>query len=367
MLDKTTSQSQSSGDNSQMIQATTVNIYKGIDEKRAREIYAEEYEKVRTEFTKEACACAGERVREFEDSLITRIMRIEGAINAFSDPAFQLLLKHAQMTAAATERKADYALLSELLISHFEKKELRKCRTGIEYAVRIVDKIDDDALCALTIVYAMHTLFVRNATAEAGLARFDDLYKKLMYMELPSGSDWIEHLDILNAIRITTHLTHFKKFDQVFPEFLEGYSTAGICVDSEDYVKAMDLLSKVSIPPSLLIPNTLLSGYVQLPVSGKSGIESLIMSYGGNGKSITKKETEEQIHALEKVWDLYTKDSDIKQRAVSAFIASLSNYPYIKKLQAWWDKIPLAFEITHVGTALAHTNARRCEEEIPEL
>lgn len=209
-------QAQKSGDNSQLVQAGTVNIYNGIDEKRTREICAETYAMVRKEFTFDAYACANERVKQFENRLLPKMLQIEGALNAFSDLSFQFLLTSAQKTAAATERGADYDLLSELLICRIEKGESRKNRTGISYAVEIVDKIDDDALCALTLMHATGMVMPMACLCNDGLKVLNDMYEKLLYMELPVGSDWIEHLDILGAVRVNI-LGHFKKFEEYCP------------------------------------------------------------------------------------------------------------------------------------------------------
>ena len=97
-------QAQKAGDNSQLMQAGTINIYNGIDEKRAREICAETYAVARRDFTAEAYACTNERVQQLEDSLLPKMQQIEGALSAFADPSFQLLLASAQRTAAATYR-----------------------------------------------------------------------------------------------------------------------------------------------------------------------------------------------------------------------------------------------------------------------
>ena len=102
-------QTQKAGDNSQLMQAATINIYNGIDEKRAREICAETYAVVRRDFSADAYACANARVEQFENTLMPRMLEIEGALSAFSDPAFQFLLASAQRTAAATERPAEPA------------------------------------------------------------------------------------------------------------------------------------------------------------------------------------------------------------------------------------------------------------------
>lgn len=36
-------------------------------------------------------------------------------------------------------------------------------------------------------------------------------------------------------------------------------------------------------------------------------------------------------------------------------------------LLKWWNEIPMAFDITAVGTVLAHANAQRCDSSIPPL
>ena len=70
---------------------------------------------------------------------------------------------------------------------------------------------------------------------------------------------------------------------------------------------------------------------------------------------------------MEEIWDLYSKDEESKRLAVLLFMKEWDSYPSLKNLRVWWDNLSLAFDITHVGTVLAHTNARRCDNTIPEL
>lgn len=363
-------QTQRAGDNSQLMQAGTINIYNGIDEKRAREICAETYAVVRKDFTTDAYACANARVEKLENSLMPRMLEIEGALSAFSDPAFQFLLASAQRTAAATERDSDYDMLSELLMCRITKGTARKSRAGISRAVEIIDKIDDDALCALTVVHAINKVMPTSGVCKAGLKVLADLYEKLVYMDLPTGTDWIDHLDILDAVRINS-VASFKKTNVYYPERLLGYSSAGIKKDSEDYKKALELLSEANLNSSCLIPNELLDGYVLLPVVEKDAIKQLAItrSIVVNGVSVLQhdKVNEKEIKAFEAVWNLYSTDENAKKEAVSAFMREWDSYPSLKQLHVWWDSLTVAFDITHVGTVLAHTNARRCDKTIPEL
>lgn len=197
------SQSQKGGDSSTNIQTQQMIVHVvGIDEKRAREIYQEMNLQLRKDYSQEALNIANARVVEFENRLMPKMAQVEGALEAFADPSFQLLLVEAQKTAASTERPADYDLLSELLIHRFQKGENRITRAGISLAVEIVDKISDEALLGLTVTHAVKVFTPVSGDIHQGLDVLNDMFGKLFYSELPAGHAWIDHLDILNAVRL---------------------------------------------------------------------------------------------------------------------------------------------------------------------
>lgn len=363
-------QTQRAGDNSQLMQASTINIYNGIDENKVREICAETYAVALKDYAKEAYACANKRIEQFEDLLLKKIQKVEGALNAFADPSFQLLLTSAQKAAVATERDSDYDMLTELLVCRITKGKERKNRAGISRAVEIIDKIDDDALCALTVVYGVTHFKPSNGLCMSGLKDLSDIFEKIMYMELPSGNDWIDHLDILDAVRINP-INSFKKMAELYPAFLSGYSDAGILKDSEDYIKAIDILSEAGLDSSFLVPNDFFDGYVKLPIVRKESINNLIITriIKENGEHVDplRMVNEKESKAFEAVLNLYSMDENVKKLAISKFMDMWDSFEPLKKLHIWWDSLPFYFDITHVGRVLAHANARRCDKSIPEL
>lgn len=118
-------QIQKAGSGSQQLQADQmiVNVI-GIDEKRAREVFHEVFLQSIKGYTEEAKSITNSRIAEFENRLLPKMEAVEGALESFADPSFQILLVEAQKTAASTERLADYDLLSELLIQDFIKVEI---------------------------------------------------------------------------------------------------------------------------------------------------------------------------------------------------------------------------------------------------
>ena len=131
------------------------------------------------------------------------------------------------------------------------------------------------------------------------------------------------------------------------------------------------MLTKANLNTSVLSPNELLDGYVRLPVVEKTAIKSLTMTRNiiVNGQVLSQSSpiNEKEISTLEEIWDLYSKDEESKRLAALSFMTEWDSYPSLKNLRVWWDNLSFAFDITHVGTVLAHTNARRCDNTIPEL
>ena len=184
-------QVQKAGNNAQQMQAEIINItnVSGIDEKRAREIFNEMYAIARKDFTQDAYQCANERVAKFEEALMPKMLKVEGALQKFSDPSFQFLITEAHKTAASTEREADYDLLSELLLHRVKKDKDRKVRVGIKKAIEIVDQVDDDALCALTVAYTIERLFPATGSIIRGLNILENVFSKLCYTNLCQGKE----------------------------------------------------------------------------------------------------------------------------------------------------------------------------------
>ena len=363
-------QNQKGGDASTNIQAENMSINIGIDEKRAREIYHEMNLQVRKEYSLEALDIANKRIAEFENKLMPKMEEVDGALEAFTDPSFQLLLVEAQKTAASTERLADYELLSELLIHRFKKGENRFARAGISRAVEIVDEIDDDALLGLTVFHAVSTFIPISGDIHKGLKVLNNLFEKLFYQKLPVGSDWLDHLDILDAVRLGT-FGKLKKIQEYYSEQLTGYIDVGIEKNSENYNKAIEILNNQNLPLNILVEHTFNDRFVRLNISHKNEISSLSFQKqivdGINIKTVSISLSTEQINALNSIYDLYKQDNNIKQANIKLFMEEWDKNENLKILKDWWDNLDVFIQITSVGKVLAHSNAQRCDKSLPTL
>lgn len=362
---------QKAGDSSLQVQDSTINFIQGIDEKRAREICNETFQTAKQNFTKDAYILASQRVDMFENKLMERISKIEGAIQKFADPAFQLLLVDAHKAAASTEREVDYDLLSELLVHRVESGKDRIKQTGIKHAVEIVNQISDDALMALSICYVVIYLSPDSGMLRDGLKIIDNLLGKLLYYKLPVGNEWIEHLELLGAVRISSMQT-FNKFEEIYFSKFSGYFCTGIRMNSENYDEACKLLDKVGLPKDIILVNhEIRNGFVRLPISQLENAENLGLYTNISlfGNKITKKVSlsVEQKNVLREIVNLYDSIHEQSDKERDIYKNELMKYDNIKKIAAWWNNISIHFSFTKVGKILAHVNAKRIDNNIPEI
>ena len=366
-------QRQEAGENSQQIQAGTVIINQGVDEKRAREIVDEKLQEVMNGYSQEAQEIAKKRINRLADDLIPKLVKAN-FLESLKDPSVQILLTEAQKSAASTERPADYALLSELLLHRVAKGKDRNVRAGVSHAVKIVDEITDEALLALTVAYSVSRWIPISGSLDEGLHALDALFGKIMYACLPTGSAWIEHLDILDAIRINS-FGSLKKADQYYPEQLTGYIDVGIDKTSENYQKALEIIKSANLPNDILCDHELRKGFARLQIVSIDRMDLIEITHQQcmniNGKavvlSVSTKLTDIQKEAIKNIYSLYSNDSALKSENISIFMNKWDEHDNLKKLRIWWDAIPQSYIITSVGKVLAHANAQRCDPMLPPL
>lgn len=356
MTDK---QTQKAGDHSQQVQIGTV--FMGIDEKRVREVVGEMLALALKDFSTDAVIIATQRIQVFGEILIPKMVQ-EKALEAFADPAFQILLVDAQKSAASTEKEADYELLSELMIHRFKKGSSRVVRASTSRAVEIVDQISDEALLGVTAYHSVTYFAPTTGDLPAGLVALDELFGKIIYDTLPVGSGWLDHLDILDAVRLSSAvIIRMNSLDDYWLEIFDGLVKKGIKKDAETYNQAKKFLKEAGLNESCLIENSIDTEYLKINVSSKAQISKLSMNDIYQGKRLINLKEQE---ALEQIYDLY----DNVKISKTDFASEIEKYPNLKKLRDWWNSLNnQPFQITSVGRVLAHANAQRIDNSLPDL
>ncbi len=92
-----------------------------------------------------------------------------------------------------------------------------------------------------------------------------------------------------------------------------------------------------------------------------------IAELGVNRNSKIQPLNENEIQAINSVLDMYSKEKSKVEFARNEFLKRWDSYETLRKLRIWWENVPVPFEITKVGKVLAYTNAKRCDNQLPDL
>lgn len=343
------SQSQRSGSHSNQVQVLgDMVIQQGVTEERAAQIARLVSVEVLEGYSRDAQDIAKARIEELGERLIP-LLAIGDRLGAFADPAFQVALRHAQIGAASSERESDYDLLASLLDDHAARADVRPVRAGIRRAIEVVDQLDTTALRALTVHTAMVWYLPSSGDIGAGLAVMEDLYSDLIGdTPLPTDTSWIDHLDVLDAVRINT-VTSFRKYREMLPSRVPGYLTIGLVEGSEELKVAIERLHAQGLP-DVPIPHELKPGYVRFAVANEAS--TLMQQENRFG--------EDRANAIDEVLRTEFKVNEVDPELTDVFMARVSSTcPHFAAAIEWWDVITPYFQATSVGRVLARANASR--------
>ena len=363
-------QLQKAGDNATQVQMVNPTFICGVDEKRVREVCSEmAVETVKT-CTAEATVVALDRIEQFTTMLLPRVERIEKNFNSFSDPAFQTLLRKAQLAAACSDRSVDYEMLSELLVHRIKNKNNTKKKASIAKAVEIIDDIDTDSLCALTILHCVCNFIPNTGKISDGISLLANLYDELDYNNLPSDRLWIDNLSILGCMTINSFFAP-NSFEDRFCKMLDGYTCVGIKKESEIYNGAIQLLKDNNIDVGILVDHELLDDYVRLQINQKSSIDNLsyitVSTIGGIQHTTHNNLSELQKKCLRGIFEKYSKEENLQNEVKRKFIDLMMHHKSIKAISKWWNDFNTSFSLTSVGKVIAHANAQRIDNTLPSL
>lgn len=357
----TSKQEQHAGNASNQYQANQIVVNNGLSEEQAIKVFQSMIPIALASYEDMAAGVAEERINRFKGKLLPRLEKIEGAFENFKDPAFQMQLRRAQISAAVSDQESDWDMLSQLMIKHIEIKKDRNKKLGVTRAIEIIGEIDNQALLALTVLYAFLYLMPMEGNINRGLDILEELYSKILYQELPKNDTWIDHLEILKTIKTYPYKTDIKTGD-ICAETLGGYAAAGIKKGSANFEKACILLQSIEMDAGAFIDNPLLKDYLVLPIVNKNMMEGIRIKKHG----IESQPLPQDITVIQQIFNLY-EDGNDKQIAIKKFMELWDKHSTLKQIHAWLDKIPFFIDLNIVGKVLAIANMRRVVPELKNL
>lgn len=390
---------QTAGDNSTQVQAGTVNNYYnttnivGIDETRARDICKEEYAIAKANWTHEAQGIAQERVMALEDKIMPKMKQHDETLRIFGDPAFQLVIRKAQMSAASSGEERDLDMLSELIVHRAEQNGNSERTLGITKAIEIIDQIPESSLVGLSIFYAINMYVSEAFDIHIQLRTLDDLYKQILCdVSLPIGNQWIENLDVLSAIRIgSSGIESFKKMEEFLSNKLK-HLPIGIEWKSKEYNEILLELGTVGLNDpkekievsneqnrgntntvNLTLPlfkeHPLREGFLLCTCSPELFAEgnTIIVTANNGSQELQIPLNREQFLAFKHLSEITYKDGRNIDSLKTNLIKEWDKFENLRNARIWWNQLPMCFSITPIGVAIANAYIRTKYPTIPSM
>lgn len=307
-------------------------------------------------YTREAMIAVEKKIAQLSEKLVARFSQHD-LLETFADPSFQRTLRQAQVGAAATDREEDIDLLVELLEARADSKDSRPLRASISRSIEIVDEIDGVALDGLTTVYAALTWRPVSPSVLEGLGVLDNLYRQLLVDQMPSGYSWIEHLEVLGAIRTSPLGSRRNLIDLWAIDALGGYVAKGLDAKTIPDAEHFELVPGAPTLP--LVAHELKPGFLRVAYAN---LDNLVETVEASGLSELSAE-----YASRAKSELGFDSPDLE--AVAKLGEAIPSFSALAALQGWFDQIPTAFNITPIGRILAVSNAKRRDTArlLPEL
>lgn len=346
-------QAQRGGQGSEQYQAARdIIIHQGVTEERVRAIMQDETRRLVEEYSSEAHAAIEARIGHLDDRLLPLLADAD-ALDAFADPALIRAYRKAQEGAAASERELDYDMLAALIAKRVESPRERPVVAGIDRAIEIMDRVDERALRGLTAAYALTTWTPTAGSIAAGLETLDGILKRVIDGDLPPGTEWLDHLDILDAMRVGPGgLGGMKTIELYYGEVLNGYVAPGVEAPGPEFVGGA---FPDSAWGSVVVDHELKPGYRRLNTVSKADFDEKQLTYQ-NPEGFN----DEVISQAASVFRLGQQD----ETARAALRARIAEMPHLGPFADWWDALrETSFQLTSVGRALARANCFRLDPD----
>lgn len=358
-------QKQSAGDNSTLLQANTIYNITGITRSEAKEIFDGEFARRLNEIVEQAKEVATERVTCLENKVLQLFEDKINKFDAFADPAFIYSLKKAQASACISEKETDFDVLSQLLLHRVQHGEDYYKRLGINKAIEVIGHVSDDALRGLSIYYLLSHVRIYNTNLSGLLQELESICTNLLDgKKLPKGNAWIQHLDLLSVVKMGVFgIAKMKKFDEFVKTSMSQFFVSGLPENSDSFANIEQEFKSKSIPLDLFVSHPLKGGFVMLRVN-RENIDELKFVIDTNGAKKKVSLNDEQKKAIINAVNIMGK-KETSDNMLSVLLKEWNSHPILRDVRSWWDAIPLGFNLTPVGQALANAYCHGKDSRIP--
>lgn len=321
----------------------TINV--GLTASEAHTIIEDRIAKEFSEFQRSSIDILGSRLREFENSLVSRLVKA-GKLDAAGDPNLWGAIQAAAVQAAGSDDERDIGFLVDLLIERVDEPADRRRRTVIDGAIRAITSLDVETLAGISTLYAVTELNPRFAHPGSHLRMMDKLVATLNPIGLPLSQEWVEHAINIGAASSTLGLRPFR--DYLNARFAWCLAP-GVADDSEELYAALSVSSQVGWQ-GLSRNHPYRPGFSVTPWSSSEDLVTFMTQ-----RHVSHEEAVRISNAMKSAWGMGT----IHPEAARGFEAELDALDHLKAFGTWMAALRPPIVLTSVGKMVGYVNIKR--------
>lgn len=321
----------------------TINV--GLSVAEVHTIVADRISKEFGDFKENSIDVLHARLREFENSLVSRLVRA-GKLDSAGDPNLWVAIQAAAVQAAGSDGDEDIEFLVDLLVERVEEPADRRRRTVIDGAIKVISSLDAETLAGISTLYAVTELNPKFSRPGLHLEMMDRLVAKLNPAGLPRSNEWTEHAINIGAASSVVGLRPFRDF--LNARFAWCLSP-GVEEDTEEYQAAIAASLKVG-SPGLAVGHPYRPGFM---VTHWSESQQLVTYMTGHG--VEHEDAVRIADEMKTAWHIGT----VHPEPIRQFSAELEPLNHLKLFSAWWSNLTPPIVLTSVGKMVGLINIKR--------
>jgi hypothetical protein len=334
---KDTKQQQESGDNSQNIQAQTINQY-GLSYRDVKAIVEDETNAKFREFLDIANIAAKERDDYITNSVLEKIQNTNPLLlEAFKEPSMKAALYSAQKGYVISGEKEVGDLLVDILVDRANQQERDLKQIVLDESLEVVPKLTLNQLDTLTLIFLLKYSTKQGINNLESFKSYLEIWLKPFTVNLSKESSCYQHLEYCNCGSMSVASI---TIEEIFMQNYKGLFRNGS--SREEFERSYgDLLNF----GDMLIPGLHNKNHLIVRVMNDEFLRT---------EATNQNLTEENIAKLKQFYD----NTPMPINEVKAWIETQGEF--MKTLIDYWNESEMkSMTLTSVGISIAQANFRK--------
>lgn len=301
-----------------------------------------------------------ERIQFVSDQLKEKINKTPRIEEALVDPYTQSCIYEAQVAAAITNEETGLKMIAELLAQQMEDHKNNDKKALVKKAIKIIPELSKDSLIGMCLIANIYKLNIRSWSLNHAIKHFEEIIKRTSGGYFPSGTDWIENLELQGVARPVPTTHTWVSYHEAAKTLWNGICCSGIDASCHSHQEILQELERHPHLKHLYIPHELHPNHFRISCTQWSCIEEIEITFPSTDGGITyAKLNDNDKEIVRWIISKYKQSIEETDRITDLFIIKLKERPILAQLLNWHQALPLCYCSTRLGKFIFSNMSRK--------